>query len=119
MVGRVDLLRRPVVTLVLVGPYGTVRVEAIVDTGFNGHLAVPRDLVSRLGLLRYGPLSFHTAAGRAMVTQGYTIEVEWVSGRRRYVAAAVEIAECLIGTALLDGHVLEIDFGPAKSVEIR
>jgi hypothetical protein len=35
------------------------------------------------------------------------------------VATESRLAECLIGTAFLQGHVLEIDFGSAKSVEVR
>lgn len=29
------------------------------------------------------------------------------------------LTECLIGTSLLDGRILEIDFGAAKRVEVR
>ena len=47
------MLGRPQVAVVVRGPYGTARFDAIVDTGFSGTLAVPGNELRRLGLLRH------------------------------------------------------------------
>ncbi len=93
--------------------------DAIVDTGFNGFISFPRNLVQRLGLLRRGAQPSQLADGRFSVEPAYLIEVEWVSGPLRCVGTSGDLSETLIGTALLEGRALTIDFGEAKTVEIR
>src|SRR5207248_417331 len=85
MIGRLDG-RRPTLDLLLRGPFGSARVEAIIDTGFSNHLSVPDSLVARLGLSFYGSALVVDAGGHAQTVSGYIVEVEWVSGPVRCVA---------------------------------
>jgi predicted aspartyl protease len=40
-----------VIQIVVIGPKGQRRqIEAVVDTGFNGHLSLPASLIKKLGL---------------------------------------------------------------------
>jgi clan AA aspartic protease len=119
MRGEVDVLRRPVLSVRLYGLFGSQTVEALIDTGYNGALALPSHLVQRLGLPDFGNRLVQYADGRVAVEQTHVAELEWLGGRRRCRADATQLAECLIGTELLEGHALTIDFGTAKSVEVR
>jgi predicted aspartyl protease len=101
------------------GVLGAVSVEALVDTCFNGHLIVTPDIVSRLGLRYYGPVAGMQADGQVRVRRGYLVEVDWLAGPVRCVAVESNLPWCVVGTALLDGRRLEIDFGTAKTVEVR
>ena len=94
-------------------------VDAVIDTGFSGFLIIPGDFVPRLGLAYYGPVIGVQADGRSQTAPGWVAEVEWLTGPVRCVAAETGLREWVIGTGLLDGHLLEIDFGPAKRVEVR
>lgn len=66
MIGSVDPLRRPVLDLLIRGPFGSQQIRAVLDTGFSS-----------------------------------------------------DLESCLVGAGLLDGRVLEIDFGAARRVEVR
>jgi clan AA aspartic protease len=119
MVGRVDHLRRALVPITLQGRYASSTVEAIVDTGFNGQLSVPDALMQRLGFLQYGIQQATFADGRSAVEKLYLVDVQWVGRPVRCIAGASQLPDCLIGTELLEGHTLTVDFGAAKSVEVR
>jgi predicted aspartyl protease len=119
MTGRVDPLRRAILSIVVRGPLGSRTIEAIVDTGFNGYLATTADMPAALGLLHYGPVPNQDASGGITVSRGFVAEVEWLEGPIRCLAVETGLPDCLIGTSLLDERILQIDFGSAKSVEVR
>lgn len=117
--GQVDSLNLPLLLLTLRGPYGHATVEVMVDTGYTGNLSLPRSLIQRLGLPRVSRAWVHLADGRMTASYLYQVEVEWVSGPVTCVALENQISDCLLGRSLLDNHALSIDFGPAKTVEVR
>lgn len=119
MTGTVDFRRRPVVPVLLTGPIGQARVEALVDTGFGGALSLPTSVIRRLGLARHGPTLLMDPTGKVSVAQRYVAQIGWLPGTVSCLAVENNIDCCLIGTELLDGFCLQIDFGPAKRVEVR
>jgi predicted aspartyl protease len=48
--GVVTADREPVIRLIVRGPDGEEEIEAVVDTGFNGHLTIPPNLIKALDL---------------------------------------------------------------------
>jgi clan AA aspartic protease len=95
----------------------SIEIEALVDTGATT-LALPRDVVARLGLPVAG-------TRRAKDAQGIVIELPWVGslmieilGRRMFCDALVipEGATALIGQIPLEGLDLIVD---PKSREVR
>lgn len=107
--GVVNAAYEPVVNLAVQGPSGQSRdIEAVVDTGFNGFLTLPAELVAELGL----PFA---SIGRATLADGseiaYSVHeaaVLW-DGQPTYVEVDVADATPLVGMALLDAHILYVE----------
>lgn len=116
--GEVDFLSRPVVRVVVRGSFGSVTVEALIDTGFSRALALPERVVIRLGLQPYGAAPAQLGGASVTMLPTYVGEVEWVGGASRCELFGTQLAHALIGRALLDGQALRIDFGAARSVEV-
>jgi clan AA aspartic protease len=115
----VDFLRRSILPVGVRGPYGKETVEALVDTGFGGSFSLTPALIQRLGLRPYGSTVVRDAGGSVLIVPTYLVQVDWVGGPMRCEAVEAGIPNCLIGTLMLDGHILEVDFGAAKTVEVR
>ena len=109
----------PVVTLELHGPTGRVEeVEAIVDTGFSGHLVLPPYLVEEMEL----PFAFES---RAYLANGDEVKIDvhkvtalW-DGQERYLNADVTGPIPLVGTFMLSGYSLHADFEVGGRVVIQ
>ena len=89
-------------------PGGKTReVEAVLDTGFNGFLALPPDLIASLDLDYRYELELTLASGATQSVPTYEAPVRW-DGVSRSVEV-VEAGEALAGTALFWGHVLRVE----------
>jgi clan AA aspartic protease len=109
VVGRVnEALEARVTIRIIGGPQGTLDVECIIDTGFSGALVLPSSIVELLGL----PIVGHeiiSMVGEAKDTADITLaQVEWFGEVRREDVIVKE--DSLIGTALLKGTSLAIDY---------
>ena len=108
-----------VVTLTLQGPSGHEReIEAVIDTGFNGFLALPPALVTELGL----PFA---SIGRATLADGsesafdvYHATVLW-DDQPRYVESGAVGVDPLVGMSLLDAHSLYVEVADGGRVAIQ
>ena len=81
------------------------RVEAVVDTGFNGYLALPSDLIRQLGVSATEPVDMGLANDLVITVTAYEGIVLW-RGERRPVEILEAEGTPLIGTALLWGSLL-------------
>lgn len=101
--------REAVVTLPLQGSTGQpLEVESVVDTGYNGFLTLPAELVAELGLA-YRTRSYAVLAdGSVVAYQVYTVSVLW-DGQPRQIDAPATGDTPMIGMAMLEGHNLNID----------
>lgn len=108
-VGKVnEALEARVTIRIIGGPQGTLDVECIVDTGFNGSLVLPSSIVELLELPIVGHETI-TMVGAAEDTADIALaQVEWLGEVRREDVIVKE--ESLIGTALLKGANLSIDY---------
>lgn len=105
--------------LTLRGPNGQVRrVNAVVDTGFNGSLTLPPALIAQLGLS-------WDRCGSAILADGSESEFDIYAGvlvwdhRKRAVPIDEADTTPLVGTALLAEHALAAEFRPRGKVMIR
>lgn len=109
VVGKVnEALEARVTIRIIGGPQGTLDVECIIDTGFSGALVLPSSIVDLLEL----PIVGHeiiTMVGDAKDYADIALaQVEWFGEVRREDVIVKE--ESLIGTALLKGTNLSIDY---------
>ena len=77
-------------------------VEAVLDTGFSGHLTLPQDLIERLGLDYAGRIRMVLADGEDTMAHSYRGFVNWLGQTRRAEIIASEGVP-LLGMSLLDG----------------
>ena len=93
------------------------RVEAVVDTGFSGFLALRSDLIKELGLSKRGFTTGLMADGSLAARNLYSVQLEWHGDIR-----AVEVASLdglpLIGLALLRGSELRMMVEDRGVIEI-
>ncbi|MCY4615131.1 MAG: clan AA aspartic protease [Chloroflexi bacterium] len=107
--GAVNAARQAVVGLPLRGPSGrAVEVEAVVDTGFDRFLTLPRGVVSELDLTFAGVNRVQLADGSEAALDSYAVTVLW-DGEPRRVVSYVSDAAPLVGMSLLAGHRLCVD----------
>lgn len=110
--------RELVVPLRLVDVNGHLhRVEANVDTGFNGHLTLPPDSLELLGLVSDRPLELRMANNETETFATFRGAVLW-QGQRRTVRIIESEGTPLIGTALLWGSLLSAEITNDGTVTI-
>jgi len=93
-----------------VGLAGGETVVCVIDTGFSGHLVLPRSAVSRLGLPVIGREVFEMVAGHFLIADLAQADVTWLGETRTVEVVVSEGEDALLGTALLDGTRLTIDY---------
>jgi len=88
------------------------------DTAFTGGLAIPRKQVAQLGLVKESSAEAILADGRSVDMETYACFLDWFSMTYETQIVASDGEYPLLGTMLLDGHRLEIDY-KARIVELR
>jgi clan AA aspartic protease len=99
---------------------GTLLIEMLVDTGFNGSLIIPTPLAHGLDLdLDSGFEEFHSVTGEMFLASSCFVEVDWL-GQRSWVSVAIcsEVNEAILGNEMLKNCCLTIDYG-RRIVNIR
>src|SRR5688572_26895838 len=106
--GQVNATREAVVPLILRDAVGSDHpILAIVDTGFNGFLTLPPDLIASLGLRLVSQIRGLLADGNEVLLEIFEAIVIW-DGQLRTVTADCIPAEALVGMSLLEGFDLHI-----------
>lgn len=103
--GEVTAAREAVVPVRIIGG---VEVEAVIDTGFDSMLTLPAEIVAELGLPFIMTVPCRLAGGVRQVADLVSAQIEWLGEVRR--VDAVVLPDCLIGTELLEGACLTIDY---------
>ncbi len=86
----------------------SLRVEAVVDTGFTGHLTLPSATVEVLGLPIIGSAESILADGSLVMEDVCLASVLWHGGERP-VRVLVADATPLLGMALMRGSELRVE----------
>ena len=121
LVGRVDPINllEPRINLEVAGPDRDFRqIEAVVDTGFNGWLALTRDMVDELHLTSYGHRYSVLADGTRAVLGIFSALVWWGGRFRPVLIHQVESGRPLVGTSMLENYRLTIDMRQGGQVTI-
>ena len=117
--GVVNAAHEPVISLTLRGPLGQcAEIEAVVDTGFNGFLTLPPEVVATLRLLPLTRVSATLADGNAAMFDVYRATLLW-EGSSRYVDVCMSDTVPLVGMRLLDRHSLYIEVERGGRVVIQ
>ncbi len=94
------------------------RVEAVVDTGFTGHLTLRPETVERLALPVIGSTESVLADGSTVIEDFCFARVVWHE-ERRPVRVLVTDAVPLLGMSLLRGSELRVEARPGGEVAVR
>jgi clan AA aspartic protease len=107
--GRVTSQRQAMVTMRVHAVQGPSEpAEVTIDTGFTGFLALPSDLIARLGLPCLGLRTGILADGREAVLNLFEAVVDWHGERRRVTALEIRRG-ALLGMGLLHGSRVTLD----------
>jgi clan AA aspartic protease len=118
MFGLVNQQREAVLKLAIIGNRSQKNaVDAVVDTGFNGDLILPIELVLELELIPQGYQKATLGDGTISQFRVYTGTVIW-DGSRKAVEVNAATSGVLIGMGLLDGYKLEVNATPNGIVTI-
>ena len=120
MRGRVcSSAREAIVPLTLLGSGGSrVEVEAVIDTGFTGHLTLLAEVVRSLALSGRGFVEVELADGSTAALEVYDARVLW-RGRERLVPVYEAEGGPLVGMSLLRGSRLTVEVEPGGDVVIE
>lgn len=108
--GRIDTKLDAFLELGIVLDQAATWTNFLVDTGFNGFIAVPRKLVDQLGLSLGDVQEGITADGRVGYFDTVEITVIWHEKARTFQAQILD--EALVGTRLLRGSRIQADWVP-------
>lgn len=92
-------------------------IEAVIDTGFNDYLTLPKSLVSRLALPFAAPTQATLADGSTIRLDCYQATIIWNEQPRTILALEAE-GGSLIGMSLLYGHLLTLEVVDGGNVVI-
>lgn len=106
------------VELVLPGRVSDFPIKFIIDTGFDGDLALPSDIASRLNSGAANSRSLMLANGDVVEIDAYEIELEW-NEEPRLTEVLVTDGNPLLGIELLAGCQLSADFIPNGNVFVE
>jgi clan AA aspartic protease len=107
--GVVNVRREATLPLVISNATGQREViNAVIDTGFDGFLSLPSDIITRLGL----PWTISNPAtlgdGSEVLFDFYAGTIIW-DGQYRTIDIAESETEPLLGMAMLYGYRLQVD----------
>ena len=90
---------------------------AWIDTAFNGGLTIPQAQTVALGLTQESSAEAVLADGSIVELETFACFLDWFGNTYQTQVAASDGEYPLLGTMLLDGHRLTIDYS-AKTVEL-
>lgn len=109
--------RHPRLRLLLPGRQEDYSVEAIVDTGFEGDLALPQPVIFALDAALSGIDSFALADGSRLNCRVYEFLLDWNDEQRPVEVLMLDGAP-LIGTHLMEGFSLQVEMSEGGEVQL-
>jgi len=101
----------PYIEVIVFGNNGqAVTVVALLDTGFSGDLYLPMEIGVMLGLELRSMVETELADGTVSLEPVYTAQADWDGELRRAYVLLTRSDEALLGTRLLEGKSVNIDF---------
>ena len=112
--GYIDGAGTPRVRVEIVGYRGSVKVDAILDTGFNGELCVPIPIAIQLGLELIGESLVTYADGRVEAELLFAGKAKVGEVEREVEITLTRGDEAILGTSLLREAKVLLDFKERK-----
>jgi clan AA aspartic protease len=81
-----------------------------IDTAFNGGLVIPHKHIESLGLVKESSAEAILADGKTVELETYACFFDWFGATYETQIVANDGTYPLLGTMLLSGHKLEIDY---------
>ncbi len=100
----------PLANLKVIGARQSVELQAIVDTGFDGHLCLPIRLAVQLGLELVGELVVELADGSRRNELLFAARVRLFDSDHEIDLMLTDSEDALIGTRLLNHYRASIEF---------
>ncbi len=92
-------------------------VEMVIDTGFDGELVLPSEIIAELDAPRSHTGESILADGRRILADLHEVDVFWDG--RWTTAYASSLSDALIGTRRLRGYRLSVDVVPGGAVTLQ
>lgn len=108
IIGSVTPGKEAIVEITVTGPGGSLSVLAMLDTGFNGHLTLPKESIQKLGLKPHSVATAKMADGTIVSLVRFSAQVRWLDTDRQIFVLAAE-SSSLLGMALMYGTRVSID----------
>ena len=108
--GYVDDQGQAIIEIAVGGSRGEISLNAIVDTGFSGDVSLPTSTAVQLGLELCGSEIFELADGSRVEGLVFVGQLRLGNEAREAEIVLSNSQEALVGTGLLRGRRLEIDF---------
>ncbi|MCY3722759.1 clan AA aspartic protease [Candidatus Poribacteria bacterium] len=118
IIGKVTTDLEVVIELVVIGLNRREKIEAVVDTGFSGYLALPGDLINLLKLRQIDNQAVILGDGTEVVLQKYLLSVLW-HGEEHNVSTLQTDGGPLVGMSLLYGSRVILDVINGGDVSIN
>ena len=120
LVGRVNSNLEAVVRIAVSAQSGQrIVVEGQIDTGFNGHLTLPSELIEELGLRFVMEREVRLGDGTSQRVDVYSALVELGDDIRRTALVEPTEVKPLIGMALMRGYGLHIEVFEGGAVRLQ
>jgi len=95
---------------------GSKKIEAIVDTGFNGYISLPTPLIEKCKWEFLGTEEYELANGEVTIEKVYLGDIIFDGEELLVFGLANRSYDTLIGTKLLKDKILKVDFKVSKVV---
>lgn len=92
--------------------------EALIDTGYDGFLTLPRVLVTAIGLPWLDSITVQLADGSSQSVEVYGATVHW-DGQLRVIEVDVTNTQPLVGRGLLAGYELRVKMVAGGAVTLE
>ena len=117
IIGKITDNQEAIIELEIVGLSRREKVEVVIDTGFDGYLTLPIDLINHLRLRRAGRRHAILGDGNIVALELYRTKVLW-HGEEREVPVLRTDGGPLVGMALLKGNRVILDVVTDGDVKI-
>lgn len=110
MIGYFDEYNHPRIDLSLVVNNRKINVSALIDTGFDGYLSLPKSLAEKLELKFVDTINMELADGAIKRFDLYEVKIIFDNEEKSIHTFLTDSDDVLVGAALLADKKLELDF---------
>ncbi len=93
---------------------GKKEIEAIIDTGFNGALLLPQEIITEMKLKKIGISDYIMADGTTSETELFLSEIEWIGEKKKVTVVSSSSDIALVGMELL--YDIKLTLSPAEEI---